>query len=102
MESRTLNFVDAMKLAQILSKYIDTESIKKTDTFLDLAESIMNKIEPSDYSKIIQILTNEPIEEIGKLSGNEILSLFISGLEINKVITLLESFKKIGDEIGSK
>ena len=95
MEAKVLNFPDAMKLAQILGKYIDTELIKDK-SLLDFLDELLKKISPPDYSKSMLLITGKQLGDISLLSGKEILNIFSTGLEKNKIITLLETYRTIG------
>ena len=98
MESKILNFPNAMKLAQILGKYIDAQKVNAQGNVLDFIEEIIQKINPFDYSKSLIILTQATLDEISKLAGDELLNLFFSGLEKNKILSLLATYKIIGFE----
>lgn len=94
MESKILSFVDAMVLASILVNYIDLENIQ-TDP-VDFIGSILDKISPMDYSTCIVLLTGKVLDMKNIPSGEELIKVVYSGLQKNKIILLLQSYKAIG------
>jgi len=98
VESKILNFPNAMKLAQILGKYIGVEKIDAQETVLDFITDVIKRINPFDYSRSMIILTQASLDEISKLSGDESVNLFLSGLGKNKILSLLATYKTIGFE----
>jgi hypothetical protein len=95
MDAKLLNLPDAMKLASILSKYIDTVSFNPEQGALDFVGDLLDKIEPMDYMNCIRLLLEEP-QKISHLSGDELLTLLFHGLEKNKIFSLLDAYKNIG------
>lgn len=95
VESKLLNFPDAMRLASILSKYIDTVSFDPEQVALDFVGDLLDKIEPMDYMNCIRLLSEEP-QKISHLSGDELLKLLFSGLEKNRILSLLDAHSKLG------
>ena len=101
MEAKVLNFPDAMKLAQILGKYIDTESIKDKP-LLDFLDDLLNKLHPLDYLETLKLITQKSPKELSELNGNALLSTLYSGLEKNKILSLLDTSKMIGFVYGNR
>lgn len=82
---KVLNFVEAMNLAKILKPLIP-KNLDMSMRYLDLLKLILSGISPADYYKCISMLTNERVETF---TGDELLDLFSTGLEKNKVIALV-------------
>ena len=89
MESKILNFPEAMKLASILSKYIDVDGLIGKTVF-EVNEMLLSKILPLDYLLIIQILTREKVKV--EIDGNTLLNIVSSGLVKNRIQDLLMAF----------
>lgn len=95
MESKILNFPDAMKLAQVLSKYLEPDKIK-TFSELEMIELLLSKIIPEDYAKIILAITNLSLIEFSKLSQVDKIATLIKEFRENKIYTLIGTYKEIG------
>ena len=96
METKILNFPTAMRLAQVLERYIDLESIKTFKTPIAFIESFIDTVEPLDYLDILRFLTGKTSENISKMGGPELLDTFYSGVEKNKIISLIETKTSLG------
>ena len=96
MEARLLNLPDALNLASLLSKYVDTVSITPELSALDFIGSIVDKIEPIDYLNILKLFTDEPLVKLEKSDGVNLLKLLFSGLEKNRILSLLDAHKNLG------
>ena len=92
MESKILNFPDAMRLAQIVSKYLDTESIKKM-TGEEFAYDIFGSMEVEEILEISRLLD---ISTSDTSNPNEIIIGCIQGMIKNNLLDLLSSYEKIG------
>ena len=95
MESKLLNFPDAMWLARTITKYLDPETIKDMTGFTFLDE-IVAKITPEEFLIAIKLFTRKDVKEIEKLTGDEFVVIFIKGCIANDLLTLLKTYKSIG------
>lgn len=91
MEAKILSFPEAMTLASILDKYITQEELA-----VDFVDNILNRISPVEYLQCLVLLTGNTFTDGQDLDGMELLQAFYSGLEKNKIISLVESYKKLG------
>lgn len=92
MESKILNFPDAMKLASIISKYLDTESIKEM-TGEEFAYGLFDKLDEIEMIEVEKLLLGE---DILKLQPKEILKLCLESMIKNNLLDLLQSYKQLG------
>lgn len=96
-EAQKLNLVDALRLAAILSKYIDTKDIEKDSQPLDFIAALVNKLTPKDYLHCVKLLSGEHRDEEYKAySSLKILSVFIEGLKQNQVLSLISFYNSLG------
>ena len=93
MEAKVLNFTDAMKLAQILGKYIDTESIKDM-TVLDFSLDVFSQMDVDDIIKLSQLLLSDG--DLEKMQPNEVIASCTDIMIQNGIIELLGAYKQIG------
>ena len=101
MEAKVLNFTDAMKLAQILGKYIDTESIKDmtveefaSDLFSKLEVDVFSQMDVDDIIKLSQLLLSDG--DLEKMQPNEVIASCTDIMIQNGIIELLGAYKQIG------
>lgn len=92
IEVTTLNYPDAMRLASILTKYIDPSNVEESPR--EFISSILDKISPVDYLHCIRVIL--PNESVSTLSGDTLLEIFYSGLEKNKIISLVKNYREMG------
>lgn len=93
MQTKILNFQDALSLSIILGKYI-TKLPDKDSNVIDFYDSIFQKITPVDFKQSIEILTGEKLTK--EFSGDTLLKVFDEGLSKNKFLTLMHSIREIG------
>ena len=92
MEAKLLNLPEALKLASLVVKYIEPgESPQES---LDFVSSLLDKIDPMEYLSCIRLLC--PFEISGQEGGQFFLDVFFSGLEKNKIITLIDTYRRMG------
>jgi hypothetical protein len=96
VESKILNFPDAMRLAQIVSKYIDTVSINAETNILEFLDGMLDKISPTDYVDILQLLFSTEITKLSTEDKNSLIKDLIEGLNKNRIPSLLVAHSKIG------
>lgn len=95
MKTRKLNLEEAFQLASILVKYVDIEKITPETDAVEFISSIVDKISPRDYLDSVMLLTHTDVKTIEKKISLDILTAFISGLQTNKVITLIGFYKSL-------
>jgi len=91
VESKLLNLPDAMKLAQIVSKYVDTESlVGMSDAEVTIA--LFSEIEEEELIFLLQLL------EIGdsQLDSESMTSIIINSLKDNNLVGILGTYQNIG------
>jgi hypothetical protein len=96
MDAKTLNLQDALRLASIISKYLDVDKISPQADPIDVIGEIVNKISPEEYLVCVSLMTKMSIEKIKQEISLNVLSVFIEGLKSNKIITLLDFAKSLG------
>lgn len=89
MEYNVLGFPDAMKLAEIIHKYIVDGP--QTEKFV---EQLLQEISPEDFANVLYLLS--PKNDISKMSGKEAYAVMQEGLEINKLSSLLHTYTEFG------
>jgi hypothetical protein len=92
VESKILNFPDAMRLAQIVSKYLDIDSIKKM-TGEEFAYNIFSQMEVEEIISVANLLG---IENIETLEPNDLILLGVKKMIDNRLLDLLITYKQIG------
>lgn len=90
MKYKTLNFPDGMKLASIISKYIDTESIGDM-TGNDFFVSLLTKLSLPDLAQFTKLLG---LEE--KDIEDNFQQISMETLIKNNLLDLLVTYKQIG------
>ena len=90
MEAKILNFTDAMKLSQIISRHIDMELIKGMagDEF---ACEIFSKLDEIETVSLVEILN---IDMSG--SPKDIILLSVVAMIENNLLDLLSVYKQLG------
>ena len=96
MKTRILRLEEAFELASILSKYVDVERLSPDADALDFISDMVDKITPQEYLRCVAIMTKNTEEDIQKIEYSEILASFISGLQRNRVVSLLSFYKSMG------
>lgn len=92
MESRVLDFVDAMRLAQILGKYIDTEATRN-QTGEEFITELFPKMEIDEIITISELLLSDSITNI---EPSRVMEVCTDGLIKNNILDLLAAYKQIG------
>jgi hypothetical protein len=82
-----------MKLAQILGKYIDTESIKDM-MVLDFSLDVFSQMDVDDIIKLSQLLL--PDGDLEKMQPDEIIASCTDVMIQNGIIEMLGAYKQIG------
>lgn len=92
MEARALNYPDALLLASILNPYITKEDWDISN--IEFVGKLIDIMSPMDFFACLKILSPTPIK--GDEGGEHFLGLLHSGFEINKILSLIEHYRKIG------
>ena len=97
MDSLTLD--KALELYEILGAYIPEVKDKDIDAleFIGkIVRNIRNSGKHQNYVDAVMLMSNKEWEELKTFEFNEVLSLFIEGLSINKIVSLEVFCKKVG------
>ena len=94
MKARKLNLTEAFELAEIISKYVDTQNASP-DAVQFIAD-IVDKLTPQEYLLGVKILTNTTDEDVNNGDSISILTVFIEGLKLNQIYTLVSFYQSIG------
>ncbi len=93
MKAKKLNLEQALLLASIISKYVDSTNLS-VDA-VDFIAGIVEKITPGEYLQCIKIITDITEEEIKEAISIDLLTAFIEGLKLNQVVTLVSFWKSL-------
>jgi hypothetical protein len=96
MEAKVLNFIDAMKLAEIVSQYIEVDSINMEETILQFIDNFINKVAPMDYLRCIKLLYGKELQPESLPNGNELITILSDGITKNNLLSLLKVRKELG------
>ena len=94
MDAKTLNLTDAFRLASLISKHID--KIQPQQDAVEFISNIIDKLSPEEYLRCVMLLTQENEETIKKEISLDILRVFIEGLKLNQIVTLVQFWKSLG------
>lgn len=97
MDAKTLNLVDAFRLASIISKYVDVEKLNPQADPIDFVNEIVQKISPEEYLICVSLMTNIDVDTIKQEISLNVLTAFIEGLKKNQIISLLDFYKSLGN-----
>ena len=90
MESRVLNFVDAINLAKLIS----TSGMDTIELSMPGVTTLLSNIQPVVFLNVLSLLSGKSSQELSGLSGNDALILLLTGLKENKINELI-SFMKL-------
>ena len=96
MRIRPLPLLDALRLASLLSPYVDVKKLNPEQSALDFVDDIVQKISAQDFLLCIKMMTKKTEQDLEKMDGLDTLALFTTGLRENKVIALLETYHSLG------
>lgn len=96
---KPLSTNDALKLYQLIGKYIP--DLSSTTTGLEFVGTIIENIKTSgnhrDYVEAVALMMGTTVESlVTELKMEEILTMFMEGLQDNKILFLQEFCKKVG------
>jgi hypothetical protein len=92
VESKLLNFPDAMRLAQIVSKHIDTESLVGMN-HNEVTVELFSKLSEDEITALIQLLG---IEVSGDFEPEQVSNFILKSLMDNNLVGILETYRSIG------
>ncbi len=96
MDAQLLNLQNAFRLASVFSKYVDINSVPQEADAIDFISDIVNKISPEEYLHCVILMTKTDEKTIKQEISLNVLSVFIEGCKLNKVIPLLHFWKSLG------
>lgn len=85
MESRVLNFVDAINLAKLIS----TSGMDTIELSMPGVTALLSNLQPVMFLNILSLLSGKSSQKLSGLSGNDALILLLTGLQENKINELL-------------
>jgi hypothetical protein len=91
MKSKTLNFPDAMKLASIVSKYIDIMSIPEM-TGEEFGYELFSLMDVDDVLAVEELL----LEDYGDSSPQDIILQSLESMVENNLLDLLKTYEQLG------
>jgi hypothetical protein len=92
MQSKTLNFPDAMKLASIVSKYFDTVSILEMNGE-EFAYSFFNQMDIDEIIEIKHLLITGYTETS---NAKEVMASCVKSMIENNFVEIIKTWKSIG------
>lgn len=93
MESKILNFPEAMELAKILDKSVPVE-IPDSVNAIDFISSILSIISPLEFQLAMNLLTGLSNIQLAEIDGNSGMNIFIDGLDKNRILPLMKFFRQ--------
>ena len=92
-----LNIKDATKLYQILAPHLPEDKPEEALDFIgQIVNSIIEKERYPDFVNVLILTHEKTVDELAEMSPQEVLALFVKGLEENKVILLQDFMQKVG------
>ncbi len=92
-----LNIKDATKLYQIFAQHLPKEKPEEALDFIDeIVNSIIEKECYPDFVNVLILIHGKTVEELSEIPPQEVLTLFVSALEENKIILLQDFMQKAG------
>ena len=85
MEYRVLNFVDAIRLARLIS----ASGMDTIELSMSGVTELLSNLQPVVFLNILSLLSGKSPQELSGLSGNDALILLHTGLQKNKINELL-------------
>lgn len=93
MKVRKLNLEDALFLASTINQYADWQLLN--NNALEEIFNLASKIPIEKYIKILSILLQITEEKVGNIEESQALALFVEGMMVNKIITLIDFYRKL-------
>lgn len=95
MKTKLLNLQDALRLASILNRYVDEKTNANAEA-LDFVSAIVDKISPDEFLHCVILLSGESEEVVKRQISIDILTVFVEGLQENKVLSLVSFYRSLG------
>ena len=92
-----LDIRDATKLYKILASHLPGDRPEEALDFIgQIVDSIIENEQHSDFTDAIILMYGNTLEELSGMLPQEVLALFVKGLEENKIILLQDFMQKVG------
>ena len=92
-----LDIRDATKLYKILALHLPEDKPEEALDFIDqIVESIIENEQHSDFTDAIILMRGNTLGELSEMLPEQILGLFVKGLEENKIVLLQDFMQKVG------
>ena len=92
-----LRLPDALKLYREIAPFVEQGDLGEPAlTFLHRVIGRMKERDPYAYIHCVCLMSGKAQEEIFEMKSDEVLQLFLSGLTINQVVSLLEFGERLG------
>ena len=92
-----LDIRDATELYKILAPHLSDEKPEEALDFIDqIVESIIENEQHSDFTDAIILMRGNTLGELSEMLPEQILGLFVKGLEENKIVLLQDFMQKVG------
>lgn len=95
LSPRVVNFVDSMKLRDILQKYVHIKTTEMSE--FGLASSVLSSISPEDFLSLFKLLGIGG-NDLASLTGQRVLQLFLEGARKNRFDLLLMKYSREGTD----
>ena len=92
-----LNTKDAVQLYSLLAPYLPEDKPEEALEFISqIVESIIENEQHSDFTDALILIYGKTLEELSEMLPEQILALFVKGLEENKIVLLQDFMQKVG------
>ena len=92
-----LNIKDATKLYQILAPHLPEDKPEEALDFIDqIVNSIIEKERYPDFVNVLILTHGKTVDKLAGMPSQEVLALFVKGLEENKIVLLQDFMQKVG------
>ena len=92
-----LDIRDATKLYKTLAPHLSDEKPEEALDFIgQIVESIIENEQHSDFTDAIILMYGNTLEELSEMLPEQVLGLFVKGLEENKIVLLQDFMQKVG------
>ena len=92
-----LNTRDAVQLYSLLALHLPEDKPEDALEFINqIVESIIENEQHSDFTDALILIYGKTLEELSEMLPEQILALFVKGLEENKIVLLQDFMQKVG------
>ena len=92
-----LNTRDAVQLYSLLAPHLPEDKPEDALEFINqIVESIIENDQHSDFTDALILIYGKTLEELSEMLPEQILALFVKGLEENKIVLLQDFMQKVG------